>query len=189
MERKNIAAAIAAGIFLFMSPAGHADAAPDGSKPILGTSAAQWEQDLKSIGGEYVFSDTFVQEIMESQKRLESKHGSEHFEKLGSKVESAKEKRRKNSLLHAHPQKTRSKFVLDLNLDKNEYSSLIRYIPILGNYYGEHHIAQMLPYIAFCIRYDVDRSIIDYYVHEFLQRETPPDIACERFYRLAEGNM
>ena len=185
MKKKILGSLLVAGL-LFAPCSGIADAR---SNTVLGTSETQWQEDLKAIGGEYEFSDTFVSEVKESQHQLESKYGSEHFERLNSKQQTLKDKLRNDSLLHRKPVKVRSKFVLDLNLDKKEYSQLIYYIPALGEYYGEHHIAQILPYIAFCLSYDVRTSDIDFYVKEALKRQTPPDILCERLYQLGEGNL
>ena len=156
---------------------------------VLGVNEEEWSQDLSVIGGSYVFSDTFIDEVKESQKGLENKYGSEHFEKLNSRKETLREKHRKNSLLQMRSQPSRSSFVLDLSLDKNRYRKLLNYIPALGTYYGEHHIAKMLPYIAFCLNYDVKTSELDSILEEFLRRETPIDIACERLFRLAKKNI
>jgi hypothetical protein len=155
----------------------------------LGVTETQWQEDLKNIGGEYTFEDTFFSEVLDSQKRLESKYGSEHFEHLNSKKETLREKIRNDSLLQLKPQKARSKFILDHNLSRQEYTKMMNYIPALGTYYGEHHIAQILPYIAFCLNYDVDTHDLNFQLSKALKRETPPDILCERLYRLAEGKM
>lgn len=159
------------------------------AEEILGTERTVWEGELPSIGKEYTFSPDFLDKVKSSEESLEARYNSEHFEKVGQKKETVKEKRRKNPLLHRRPQKAKSSYVLDLKLTGTDHNKLIRYIPKLGRYYSEKHIALILPYIALCINYDVPTNTIDYYIDDFLDRETPPDIACDRLYRLAAKDM
>ena len=156
---------------------------------VLGVNETRWQDGLKAIAGDYEFEADFAENVKQSQKQLENKYGSEHFARLNSQKLTLKDKHRKNSLMHVKPQKARSEFIIDLNLDKSEYNQLLSYIPALGTYYGEHHIAQILPYIAYCLNYNVKQSELDFYLSEFLRRQTPPDIVCERLYRLAEGTI
>ena len=167
----------------------HLESVHASNNDVLGATEEQWQTNLRVIGGEYEFSDTFIDEIKSSQSKLENKYGAEHFEKLNSKQDSFKKKQRENSLLHRKQQPPRSSFIIDLNLNKLNYNKLIQYIPILGTYYGEHHIAQILPYIAYCLNYEVKNTELDFYLNEFIKRQTPPDIVCERLYRLAEGTI
>ena len=183
MKKYIVAGLLLSG--LICMPCGLADANP----LVLGMNEARWQESLESIAGDYEFADDFVERVKKSQQQLENKYGSEHFERLNSKKVSLKDKRRNNSLLHVKPQKARSSFIIDLNLEKKEYNQLLAYIPALGEYYAEQHIAQMLPYIAYCLNYNVKQNELDYYLREFLRRQTPPDIACERLYRLAEKNI
>lgn len=182
MIKKTLMVGLLAGaLFAPMAPAYAA------SSDVLGVTETQWQKDLKTVGGDYTFEDTFVDEVKESQHRLESKFGSEHFEKLSSRQDTIQSRHKKNSLLQRKQLKARSSFVLDLNLSKKTYQELLAYIPALGTYYGEHHIAQMLPYIAYCLNYDIKTSDLNFYLSEFLKRQTPVDVACERLYRLAES--
>ena len=178
---------LAGGLFLAPCPFGTVQAAT--TENILGITESQWQEDLKAIGGEYTFEDSFVSNVKASQKQLESKYGSEHFEALNSQKKTLRQRLRNNSLLQRKPLKARSSFILDLNLGKQEYTQMMNYIPALGTYYGEHHIAQVLPYLAFCLNYDVSIRDIDFQLREALKRKTPPDILCERLYLLAEGKM
>lgn len=186
-KRVFLGIALTACAMLFCSPT--SIAAGKDSSPILGVAESQWQTDLKIVGGEYTFSDTFLKEVADSQHKLESKYSAEHFEKLNSRQESSRAQRRNNPLIHRRQIPARSSFILDLKLDKQDYSRLMKYIPLLGTYYGEHHIAKMLPYIAYCLNYDVKISELEYYLKEFLRRQTPPDIACERLYTLAEEGI
>ena len=171
---------IALGLFFFPCPS-----QVNAADSVLGISKTQWQQDLPAIGGEYKFSDKFVPEMEQSQNDLKQRYSTSHFEKLDSQIESPKEKRRNNSLLQSHPQKVRSKFMLDLSLNKSDYSKLVKYIPWLGTYYGEDHIAKILPYLAMCINYDIPANDLNFYIRDFLKRETPVDIVCDRLYWLA----
>lgn len=183
MQKRYIIGALLACAMFVGSPSGMA--APN-DFDILGVPAAQWQTDLKVVGGDYTFSNTFLDEVAASQSKLEKQYGAEHFEKLNSRQESFRMQRRNNPLLHRHTPRARSSFILDLKLDKQDYNRLMKYIPLLGTYYGEHHIAQMLPYIAYCLNYDVKTSELEFYLKEFIRRQTPPDIACSRLYSLAE---
>ncbi len=168
-------------ISLCFSPISHAQV-PE----VMGINSTQWTQDLKIIGGDYDFSDDFLTQMNDSANELKLKRSAEHYEDLGSKIDSPKDKRKKNPLLHMRPQKVRSAYLTDLKLDKHNYDKLIHYIPFLGNYYSEKHIAQMLPYIALCLNYEIKDSEINYYVKQFVKKETPIDIACQRLYNVVE---
>ena len=183
MKNHIIAGLLLAGVVF--TPCGVADA----SSLVLGMSESRWQESLTAIAGDYEFEADFVGNVRKSQKQLENKYGSEHFERLNSKKDTLKDKHRKNSLMHVKSQKARSGFIIDLNLGKKEYNQLLSYLPALGTYYGEHHIALILPYIAYCLNYDVKQSELDFYLREALRRHTPPDILCERLYRLAEGSI
>lgn len=156
---------------------------------ILGVEEEQWQTDLQHIDEGYTFSEDFLSLVATSQSKLESKYSSEHFTAIGSKQDTFRQKQKKNSLLHRKSSKARSDFILDLNLDKNTYHRLIAYLPVLAEYYSEKHMAQILPYIAFCLNYDVRTSDINFYIQESIRRQSPPDILCSRLYSLGENKL
>ena len=179
---KKILIAVSAVVFLLL-PCSQTDAAK-----LMGIEEKVWEEDLQALAGEYVFADDFLVKVSKSADSLNLKYSGEHFEKIGGRHETVREKRRRNPLLQKK-QSVRSKFLLDLNLDKNDYYKLLSYIPYLNNYYSENHIALILPYLAMCLRYEVPESVINFQVSNMVRHETPPDIACERLYRIAVDEM
>ena len=155
--------------------------------PVLGVDRAQWGQDLKIIGGDYEFSEHFLDWIDDSATELKMKRDVEHYQDIGVHNDSPREKKRKNPLIQLKPQKVRSEHLTDLNMDKQTYYKVIHYIPYLGNYYSEKHIAQLLPYIVLCFNYNISTSEVNYYIKSFVRKQTPPDVACLRLFQVVES--
>lgn len=154
---------------------------------VLGVDRTQWVQDLKIIGGDYEFSEHFLDWIDDSASELKMKRDVEHYQDIGVSNDSPREKKKKNPLIQLKPQKVRSEHLTDLNMDKQTYYKVIHYIPYLGNYYSEKHIAQLLPYIALCFNYNISTSEVNYYIKSFVRKQTPPDVACLRLFQVVES--
>lgn len=168
--------------FLFLPQSGFAK-----DVQVLGVDREQWTQDLKVMGGDYEFSEHFLDWVDDSATELKMKRDVEHYEDIGVSKDSPRAKKRKNPLIQLKQQKVRSEHLTDLNLDKQTYYKVIHYIPYLGNYYSEKHIAQLLPYIALCFNYDVSTSEVNYYIKSFVRKQTPPDVACMRLFQVVES--
>ena len=162
-------------------------AADNSNAHVLGISREQWNKDLKVIGGEYEFAPNFLDLIQQNADELKIRRGAQHFEEVGTKEETAKDKRRNNPLMQLRPKRTRSAYITDLDMDERTYRKVLTYIPYLGYYYSEKHIAQILPYIVLCFNYDISQSEINFYVKNFVKKQTPPDIATERLYNVVEN--
>ncbi|MGN8833076.1 hypothetical protein ACTNDZ_11095 [Selenomonas montiformis] len=154
---------------------------------VLGVDRTQWVQDLKIIGGDYEFSEHFLDWVDSFATELKMKRDVEHYQDIGVHNDSPREKKRKNPLIQLKPQKVRSEHLTDLNMDKQTYYKVIHYIPYLGNYYSEKHIAQLLPYIVLCFNYNISTSDVNYYIKSFVRKQTPPDVACLRLYQVVES--
>lgn len=154
------------------------------NEKILGIEKNVWQEDLQRDFSEYSFDDKFLTKIQEEEKILKQKRSANYFEELNSKHQSPKEKRKKNPLLNKN-NKVKSKFIVDLDLDKNEYVQLLSTIPRLEKTYYNDEVAKFFPYIALCLNSDIKISEINYYLKHFSLRGVPVDIATERLYKIA----
>ena len=155
--------------------------------PVLGISRIQWEHDLSELKS-YSFPEDFLDKIKEEQNYLKSRRGSEHFELLNGRQPTAKEKRKNNPLLQIKPKKSKAKFLTNLDLEHEDYIRLVNYIPQLKEYYSDNHIAQILPYLALCMNYNIDYAEISFYVKQAVKKETPVEVFKQRLYAIVENN-
>lgn len=161
--------------------------ASSANEPILGVSRTQWEHDLAELKS-YRFQDDFLDKIKYEQEYLKSRRGSEHFELLNGRKPTAKERRKNNPLLQMKQKNSNAKFLTNLNLEQEDYVRLVNYIPKLKEYYSDNHIAQILPYLALCMNYNIDYTEISFYVKQAVKRETPVEVFKQRLYTIVENN-
>ena len=182
---KKICILITAFISLFVFNISDCNAS-SAKEPILGVARTQWEHDLAELKS-YRFQDDFLDKIKDEQQYLKSRRGSEHFELLNGKQLTPREKRKNNPLLQMKQKRTKAKFLTDLDLEHEDYIRLVNYLPALKEYYSDNHIAQILPYIALCMNYNIDYAEISYYVKQAIKKETPVEVFKQRLYTVVEN--
>ena len=154
-------------------------------KVYLGIQQSKWEETLKQfpIHNHLAFYET----LDSASEELIETSNARHSEKIGQDG-SLKEKHKNNPLLQFKPKKTGKEYMTSLNLDNNDYAKMMTTIKVLIEGYSEQDVAEILPYVAFCLNKDIGIQDIRFYCRWFVQTGTPVDVTKERLYRLVENS-
>jgi hypothetical protein len=153
-------------------------------KSYLGMPQSRWEETLKQFPVHNHLA--FYEALEKSAEDLTETNNARHSERLGQDG-ALKEKHKNNPLLQFKPKRTGSGYMTSLNLDNSDFVKMETTIKVLAEGYSEQEIAEILPYVAFCLNKDIWIQDIRFYCRWFVQTNTPVDVAKERLYRLVEN--
>lgn len=153
------------------------------NEKIMGITRFQWETELSKFK-DFELDKDFVDIVKKTEKRIDSRWGTDYFQRINGK-QTLKEYQRDNPLLAHKKRRNVSRFFANTELSQQEFNYMLSFIPQLKEVYSDTETAMLIPYIAFAETHEVSKGRIRVLIKRALDKGNPVDVVTDRLFRAA----